>query len=144
MTTGFKPGRKGRRAIHRQLEDALKELATRFGGLPSPAEAQDIWGDIWFQEAHNSTAIEGNTLALREVQILLEEGRAGGDKQLSEYLEVQGYAEAARWTYQQGLAPGEWASNRLITVTEVRHVHQLAMSKAWEVAPHPEATDREG
>src|SRR5204862_7796643 len=110
----------------------------------SPAEAQDIWGDIWFQEAHNSTAIEGNTLALREVQILLEEGRAVGDKQLSEYLEVQGYAEAARWTYQQGLAPGEWASNRLITVTEVRHVHQLAMSKAWEVAPHPEATDREG
>ncbi len=38
----------------------------------------------WFQEAHNSTAIEGNTLVLGEVEILLGEGRAVGDKQLAE------------------------------------------------------------
>jgi len=43
----------------------------RLGGLPAPAEAQTIWSDIWHQEAHHSTALEGNTLVLREVEQLL-------------------------------------------------------------------------
>lgn len=132
-------GRRSRAAIYRQLEEAVDELRTRLGGLPSPLEAEDIWGDIWYQEAHNSTAIEGNTLVLREVEALLREGRAVGDKQLAEYLEVRGYAEAARWVYQQALAPDEWTSGDLITLTEVRHVHALAMRKVWGVAPHPDA-----
>ena len=122
----------------------MEELRTRLGGLPSPLEAEDIWGSIWHQEAHNSTAIEGNTLVLREVEILLSEGRAVGDKQLAEYMEVSGYADAAQWVYQQGLAPGDWTTGDLITLTEVRHVHRLAMAKVWDVAPHPDATEREG
>jgi fido (protein-threonine AMPylation protein) len=137
-------GRKSREAIYRQLGEGVEELRARLGGLPSPIEAEDIWGDIWYQEAHNSTAIEGNTLVLREVELLLKEGRAVGNKQLAEYLEVQGYAEAAKWVYQQGLAPGDWTTGELITLTEVRHVHRLAMAKVWEVAPHPDATEREG
>jgi fido (protein-threonine AMPylation protein) len=137
-------GRKSRRAIYRQLEEGVEELRTRLGGLPSPVEAQDIWGDIWYLEAHNSTAIEGNTLALREVELLLKEGLAVGDKQLAEYLEVRGYAEAAQWVYQQGLTPGDWTTGDLITLTEVRHVHRLAMNKVWEVRPHPDASEREG
>jgi hypothetical protein len=144
VTTGSTRGRKSREAIYRQLEEGVEELRTRLGGLPSPVEAQDIWGDIWYREAHNSTAIEGNTLALRQVELLLKEGRAVGDKQLAEYLEVQGYAEAAQWVYQQGLAPGDWTPSELIAVTEVRHVHRLAIAKVWDVAPHPDANDREG
>jgi hypothetical protein len=144
MTTETRRGRKSRVAIYRQLEDGVEELRDRLGGLPSPVEAEDIWGDIWFQEAHHSTAIEGNTLVLREVEFLLKEGRAVGDKQLAEYLEVQGYAEAAQWVYQQGLAPGDWTTGELVTVTEVRHVHRLAMAKVWEVAPHPDAHEGEG
>ena len=85
MATHETRGRKSRDAIYRQLAQAAEELRTRLGGLPTPVEAHDIWGDIWYQEAHNSTAIEGNTLVLREVEILLAEGRAVGDKQLSEY-----------------------------------------------------------
>ena len=122
----------------------MHELRTRLGGLPTPVEAEDIWGSIWHQEAHNSTAIEGNTLVLREVEILLREGKAVGHKQLAEYMEVRGYADAARWVYQQGLAPGDWATGDLISLTEVRDVHRLAMAKVWEVAPHPDATGREG
>jgi len=143
VTNGATRGRKSREAIYRQLEESVEELRGRLGGLPSPLEAQDIWGDIWYQEAHNSTAIEGNTLVLREVELLLKEGRAVGDKQLAEYLEVRGYADAAQWVYQQGLAPGDWTTGEPITMTEVRHVHRLAMSKVWEVTPHPEATERE-
>lgn len=144
MATETRRGRKSREAIYRQLEDGAEELRSRLGGLPTPIEAEDIWGDIWYQEAHNSTAIEGNTLVLREVELLLKEGRAVGDKQLAEYLEVQGYAEAAQWVYQQGLAPGDWSTGELVTVTEVRHVHRVAMAKVWEVAPHPDANEREG
>lgn len=144
MTTGHRQGRKSRDAVYAQLAEGVDELRTRLGGLPSPVEAQDIWGDIWYQEAHNSTALEGNTLVLRQVKILLREGRAVGDKQLAEYLEVRGYAAAAEWVYQQGLAPGEWTTGELITLTEVRHVHTLAMSHVWEVAPHPDAGSGEG
>jgi len=137
-------GRPSRHAIYRQLAEGVEELRTRLGGLPTPREAEDIWGDIWFQEAHNSTAIEGNTLVLKEVEALLGEGRAVGAKQLTEYLEVRGYADAAQWVYRQGLATGDWMTGKLITLTEVRHVHALAMSKVWEVGPHPDATEQEG
>jgi hypothetical protein len=144
MGVDERKGRRSRKAIYVQLAEGVEELRSRLGGLPSPVEAEDIWGDIWYQEAHNSTAIEGNTLVLREVEILLREGRAVGDKQLAEYMEVRGYADAAQWVYQQGLSPGEWTTGDLITITEVRHVHTMAMSKVWEVAPHPDAGPREG
>jgi len=137
-------GRRSRDAIYRQLAEAADELRTRLSGLPAPVEAQDIWGDIWYQEAHHSTAIEGNTLVLREVEILLVEGRAVGEKQLAEYLEVRGYADAAEWVYQQGLSSGDWTTGDLVTLTEIRHIHALAMSTVWEVAPHPDASPSEG
>ena len=54
-------------------------------------------------------------------------------------MEVLGYAEAARWVYEQGVDPDERGRDGLVTVTEVRHVHTLAMAKVWEVAPHPNA-----
>lgn len=78
------------------------------------------------------------------MEVLLEEGRAVGNKPLAEYLEVRGYAEAAQWIYQQGLATGDWTTGDLMTLTEVRHVHGLAMEKVWQVAPHPDATRHEG
>lgn len=144
MTTRETRGRKSRDAIYRQLDQAAEELRTRLGGLPTPVEAEDIWGNIWYHEVHNSTAIEGNTLVLREVEILLAEGRAVGDKPLAEYMEVRGYADAAEWIYQRGLAAGDWTTGDLISLTELRHVHTLAMSKVWHVAPHPDASPAEG
>src|SRR6266508_1572985 len=53
----------------------------------------------YHQEAHNSTALEGNTLVLREVETLLRDGRAVGNKDLKDYVEVKGYATAAEWVY---------------------------------------------
>lgn len=144
MATEPTRGRMSRQAVYGQLAEGVEELRTRLGGLPTPVEAEDIWGDIWYQEAHNSTAIEGNTLILREVEILLSEGRAVGDKQLAEYMEVRGYADAAQWVYQRGVASGDWTTGELITMTEVRHVHTLAMAQVWEVAPHPDAGPKEG
>ncbi len=113
------------------------------GGLPNPMEAADIWKGIWYEEAHHSTAIEGNTLVLKQVEQLLLEGRAVGNKQLKEYLEVKGYADAAEWVYGQANLPESWTRDALITLTEVRRVHELALNPAWDAEPHPEATERE-
>ncbi|MGH8985866.1 MAG: Fic family protein [Acidimicrobiia bacterium] len=137
-------GRPSREQIYRRLDEAFAELRDRLGGLPSPAEAQDIWTAIWFEEAHHSTALEGNTLVLKQVETLLREGRAVGDKELKEYMEVRGYADAAEWVYGQALEPGAWSDGTLLTLTEVRQVHRMALGPVWDVAPHPSATDREG
>lgn len=142
-TEGPRPGRPARADIYERLRVQIAELRERLGGLPSPVEAEGIWRGIWLEEAHHSTAIEGNTLVLKQVELLLAEGRAVGNKELSEYLEVRGYATAADWVYGQGIQPGDWAEGELITLTELRHIHALAMTPVWEVAPHPQATDRE-
>lgn len=133
------PGRPSRQDVYDRLDAAIAEVRDRLGGLPTPDEARAIWDELWVHEAHNSTAIEGNTLVLREVEQLLLEGRAVGDRQLAEYMEVKGYADAARWVYGQALEPTIQGPDELLTVTEVRHVHRMAMGPVWDVAPHPDA-----
>lgn len=136
-------GRPSRATVYARLDGAIAELEDRLGGLPSPKESEFVWSDIWHLEAHHSTALEGNTLALREVEALLEKGRAVGAKPLKEYMEVQGYGAAARWVYARALEPSEHHDDTLISFSEVGEIHRLAMSPVWQVAPHPEATERE-
>ncbi len=138
-----RPGRPSRQLVYRRLEEGIAELRERMGGLPSPVEAEGIWTSIWYQEAHHSTALEGNTLVIAQVEALLAEGRAVGNKELREYMEVTGYADAAKWVYGQALEPGGWTSDALLTITEVRYVHEVAMAPMWGVAPHPGATAEE-
>ena len=136
-------GRLSRVAIHERLETHVTELRTRLGGLPLPEEAEQIWNEIWHQEAHHSTALEGNTLILKQVQQLLQENKAVGDKELKEYMEVTGYAKAAQWVYQEAHRPRDGSTEPLLTVQEVRHVHHLVMGDVWAHAPHPNATAAE-
>jgi Fic family protein len=136
-------GRPSRATVYARLNSAVAELIDRLGGLPTPEESEFIWSDIWHLEAHHSTALEGNTLVLREVQALLEKGRAVGAKPLKEYLEVQGYGAAARWVYAQALEAADWHDGELISVFEIRQVHARALTPVWDVSPHPDATDRE-
>jgi Fic family protein len=131
-------GRPSRLAVYRRFATAIDELG-KYGGLPTPVEAKQLWDDVWHLEAHHSTAIEGNTLVLREVEQLLERGRAVGSKELKDYMEVLGYAEAARWVYEQGVALDARTHDAVVSVTEVRRVHESAMRKVWDVAPHPNA-----
>ena len=113
------------------------------GGLPNRLEADDIWEGIWFEEAHHSTALEGNTLVLKQVEALLAEGRTVGEKPLKEYMEVQGYADAATWVYGHGVEKSDWSGDALLSLTEVRHIHKLAMGLVWDVAPHADALPSE-
>ena len=127
-------GRPSRAFILEQVDLGMEDLA-HTGGLPSPEENEQIWKDIWFEEAHNSTAIEGNTLVLKQVKALLEEGLSVGDKELGEYLDVQGYARAARWIYDQARSTDAWGRTGLISQAELREIHRLAVGLLWEVVP---------
>ncbi|MGC1184552.1 MAG: Fic family protein [Candidatus Dormiibacterota bacterium] len=132
-------GRPSRQLVYQRLQEAMTELHQRMGGLPSPTEAEGIWTSIWYQEAHHSTALEGNTLVIKQVETLLGDGLAVGNKELSQYLEVTGYAAAAQWVYGHALNSGGWAAGTTLTLTEIRHVHELALGPVWGVAPHPNA-----
>lgn len=135
-------GRPSQASILAAVERDIAELA-RIGGLPRPAEADAIWDGIWFEETHNSTAIEGNTLILKEVQQLLVEGRAVGDKELREYLEVQAYAEGARWVYSQAINQGDWSTSTIL-LTEIRQIHELAVGPVWHHFPPDNLLPGEG
>ncbi|MHB8468820.1 MAG: Fic family protein [Gaiellaceae bacterium] len=137
-------GRPSRAEVLRSLDRALDDLHS-VGGLPLPAEADAIWEGIWYEEAHHSTAIEGNTLILKEVERLLREGKAVGNKELAEYLEVEGYAKAAQWVYAQAVEQrGDWSAGGRITLTELRQIHRLVVEPAWLHAPPDALHPREG
>lgn len=136
-------GRPSREVVYERLDVQIAELWQRLGGLPHPMEAQDIWRGLWYEEAHHSTAIEGNTLVLKQVEALLEQGRAVGNKELAEYMEVKGYADAADWVYNQAIRPSMTSGIDTLTLAELRQIHRMAMTPVWDVAPHPQATAHE-
>jgi hypothetical protein len=138
-----KPGRPSRLAVFDRLDRSVDELMN-VGGLPHPAEAEGIWEGIWYEETHNSTAIEGNTLILKEVKTLLDEGRAVGEKELREYLEVQGYAEAAQWIYGQAHAVGDWGESAAISASELREIHRRTVEPVWRHFPPADHDPGEG
>jgi fido (protein-threonine AMPylation protein) len=130
--------------VLRALDLAVEDLRS-VGGLPLPLEAESIWEGIWHEEAHHSTAIEGNTLVLREVERLLAEGKAVGSKKLAEYLEVEGYAKAAQWVYAQAVEQSrDWSGAERINLTELRQIHRLVVEPAWLHSPPEGLEQREG
>lgn len=78
------------------LEDEVELLHKSLGGLPRAVEADEILRQIWLDDVHNSTAIEGNTMTRAQVEDLVEGGRHR--QTLVEALEVEGYARAADWS----------------------------------------------
>jgi Fic family protein len=116
---------------------------TQHGGLPPLDQARHLWDGLWHMDVHHSTAIEGNTLVLREVEVLLDQGRAVGAKELKEYMEVLGYGKASAWVYGQATPARDWPHDQSVTLTENRELHQVAMGHVWDVAPQPAATARE-
>jgi hypothetical protein len=104
--------------------------------MPLPLEAEAIWEGIWYEEAHHSTAIEGNRLVLKEVERLLREGKAVGSKDLAEYLEVEGYAKAALWVYAEAVQQTpDWSPGQMISLTELRQIQKLVVEPVWLHSP---------
>lgn len=141
-------GRPSRNAIFGRLNQAMADLHSTVGGLPLPIEGEEIWEGIWYEETHNSTALEGNTLILKEVRMLLDTGRVVGEKEFREYLEVQGYGEAAKWVYSRayevGVHDSEGNIGPLITLTELREIHRLTVEPVWRHFPPDDHDSLEG
>lgn len=140
-------GRPSREQVFAAFNRALNDLWA-VGGLPVPLEAEGIWEGVLHEETHHSTAIEGNTLVLRQVKALLEQGRAVGNKELREYLEIEGYADAANWVYTQAIRR-TWddtsgSNPARISMRELREVHRRTVQPAWSLFPPDPIREGEG
>lgn len=117
------------------LDEHVRLLRETLGGLPRAVEADQILRQIWIDDVHHSTAIEGNTMTRAQVEDLVERRQASGS--LAESLDVEGYARAADWVYQnareyQGVPTGV-----------LGEIHKNAVGLSWEVDP-PATRDRPG
>ena len=129
------PGRPSLASVLELLDEEVELLRTSLGGLPRAVEADQILREIWIDDVHNSTAIEGNTMTRPQVEDLLERRRTSS--LLVEALEVEGYAKAADWVYR--VAP----DYDHVPLDVVQEVHRLVVELAWAVEP-PTTRDRPG
>ena len=123
------PGRPSLAEVLGNLDEEVELLHNSLGGLPKAVEADHILREIWLDDVHNSTAIEGNTMTRAQVVDLVEGRKASAT--LVEALEVEGYARAADWVYRQA---GECRGVPLDIVSEI---HRQVVGLPWAVAPPP-------
>lgn len=84
------------------VEEALRRVDAKKreidGARPLPAETlQSLRQTFVVRYAHETTAIEGNTLSLSETQVVLEDGITIGGKSIREHLEVLNIRDALQW-----------------------------------------------
>lgn len=128
-------GRPSLEEVLARLDEEVHLLHGNLGGLPRAVEADQILREIWIDDVHNSTAIEGNTMTRAQVADLVERRQASAT--LIESLEVEGYARAADWVYRNA------ADYRGVPVAAVSEIHGLALGPVWEVEA-PATRDRPG
>jgi Fic family protein len=89
---------------------------------PMPeATLRSLLDDFLIRFAHDTTALEGNTLTLHETQVVLEHGITIGGKTIREHLEVTN--SVAAW---HALEQWVWSADPL-TETVITHLHRLTM-----------------
>lgn len=129
------PGRPSLQEVLGLVDEEVDLLHRHLGGLPRAVEADHILRQIWIDDVHNSTAIEGNTMTRAQVEDLVERRQVSAD--LVETLDVEGYARAADWVYREA---GQYEG---VPVSVVSEIHRQAMRLVWEVDP-PATRDRPG
>lgn len=111
------------------VDEHIRLLREHLGSLPRAVEADQILRQIWIDDVHNSTAIEGNTLTRAQVENVVERQRAYGT--LVESLDVQGYARAADWAYQRA------RDYTGVPIDVLSELHKIAIGLTWAVEPPP-------
>jgi Fic family protein len=89
---------------------------------PLPSETlQSLKADFTVRYAHETTAIEGNTLDIYETRVVLEDGLTIGGKTVREHLEILNIRDALVWM--------EDLVQRKAPVTEdiIREMHRIVM-----------------
>lgn len=98
------------------LKDKLKSMRPL-----NQAELQRLREEFMINNTYNSTAIEGNTLTLRETALILQEGITIAEKPVKEHLEVIGHKDA--FEYIMTLAD----TNALLTEKVIKDIHSLVL-----------------
>lgn len=124
-----KAGRPSLAELLEMLDEHVRLLREHLGGQPRAVEADHILRQIWIDDVHNSTAIEGNTMTRAQVENLVERRQASGS--LVENLDVEGYSRAADWAYQVA------RDYKGVPVSVLRELHKIAVGLAWSVEPPP-------
>lgn len=111
--------------IEKRLRDRVDRLKDELDALrPLPATAiARLREQLKIEWTYNSNAIEGNTLTLRETQLILQHGVTIGGKSLREHFEVINHGGAI--DYVEHLADRDTP----VTGTDIRQIHQLVLAK---------------
>lgn len=111
--------------LHKRILQKKKKLDD-LRPLPSTV-VRKLRGQMQIEYIYNSNAIEGNTLTLRETQLVLEEGITVGGKPLREIMEVRNHPEAIEFI-ENVAKSNELKEEYILTV------HQIIMKNSIEDA----------
>ena len=114
--------------IHQRVLDKKRKLEG-LRPLPSSLVAR-LKKQMMIEYTYNSNAIEGNTLTLRETQLVIDEGITVGGKSITETLEAKNHPEAIEFVERLVDAKSE------LTEDVILQLHKLIMSNITEDAGH--------
>lgn len=103
-----------------RLDDKRRRVTALLGEAPAEVVAR-FARSFDVEYAHNSTAIEGNTLSLIQTKVILEDGLSVGGKALREIYEVANHDRAFSYV-KRAVAEG-----RLLDEEMLKDIHALLM-----------------
>ncbi len=103
-----------------RLDDKRRRVAALLGEAPAEVVAR-FARSFDVEYAHNSTAIEGNTLSLIQTKVILEDGLSVGGKALREIYEVANHDRA--FSYVKRVVAEGW----LLDEEMLKDIHALLM-----------------
>jgi Fic family protein len=118
--------------IHQRILEKRKKLDA-LRPLPSTLVAR-LQKQMMIEYTYNSNAIEGNTLTLRETQLVIDEGLTVSGKSITETLEAKNHPEAIKFVEKLVDAKNE------LTEDAVLQLHKLIMSNITADAGHYRTT----
>ena len=108
-----------------RLDDKRRQVAALLGEAPAEVVAR-FARSFDVEYAHNSTAIEGNTLSLIQTKVILEDGLSVGGKALREIYEVANHDRAFSYV-KRAVAEG-----RLLDEEMLKDIHALLMENIMD------------
>lgn len=111
--------------IEKRLQARIDQLKAELDSLrPLPkAAVERLREQLKIEWTYNSNGIEGNTLTLRETQLILQHGVTIGGKSLREHFEVINHGAAIE--YVEHVAECDTP----LTTSDIRQIHQLVLAK---------------
>lgn len=110
-----------------RLDDKRRRVAVLLGEAPAEVVAR-FARSFDVEYAHNSTAIEGNTLSLIQTKVILEDGLSVGGKALREIYEVANHDRAFSYV-KRAVAEGRLLDEEMLKDISTR----CSWKTSWSV-----------